>query len=206
MVWVVYKRDYYPSPNVLKRCGGYEDVGNALANYLIQQDAVEVVPAGLIPGLNRIPLTPIDGSPLACPNINGGELGSINVAAARSLNIAVGTMDTSPTESEVIGLQQLLEFSAVDNVRAVTFLLAIPNPAVAAVLAVRCKLNGFDDYSDASALAAGSGDVITVIPNVITRIATDTPVTRMMVCGVPSSVGGGTYTGCRLFFMSESYD
>ena len=144
-------------------------------------------------------------NPLVCPNINGTVLGSIAVAAARASTTAVGTMDSSPTEAEVVALQQLLEFSAVDEVQAVNFLLVIADIATSAVLAVRVKINGTDDYADAGELAAGTGDVLTISPNDEVRITTDTPITRMMICGVPSGVGGGNYNGCRLFVTSESY-
>lgn len=148
---------------------------------------------------------PTVSNPYVCPNINGTVLGSLAVAAARAGVTAVGTMDASPTEAEVAALQQLLEFSEVDAVQAVTFLLVVADPATCAVLAVRCKVNGTDDYADAGELAAGTGDVLTITPNVPLRITTDTPITRLMVCGVPSGVGGGNYNGVRLFLTSESY-
>jgi hypothetical protein len=144
-------------------------------------------------------------NPLVCPNINGTVLGSIAVAAARAGVTAVGTMDSSPTEAEVVALQQLLEFSAIDNVLSVNFLLVTASIATSAVLAVRCKVNGTDDYSDAGQLAAGTGDVLTITPNVPYRLTSAAAITRLMVCGVPSGVGGGNYDGCRLFLTSESY-
>lgn len=148
---------------------------------------------------------PSVSNPLVCPNINGTVLGSIAVAAARSGVTAVGTMDSSPTEAEVVALQQLLEFSAIDDVLSVNFLLVTADIATSAVLAVRCKVNGTDDYSDAGELAAGTGDVLTITPNVPYRLTSTVPITRLMVCGVPSGVGGGNYNGCRLFLTSESY-
>ena len=144
-------------------------------------------------------------NPLVCPNINGTVLGSIAVAAARAGVTAVGTMDSSPTEAEVVTLQQLLEFSAIDNVLSVNFLLVSASIATSAVLAVRCKVNGTDDYSDASQLAAGTGDVLTITPNVPYRLTSTVAIRRLMVCGVPSGVGGGNFDGCRLFLTSESY-
>ncbi len=144
-------------------------------------------------------------NPLVCPNINGTALGSLAVAAARAGITAIGTMDSTPTEAEVVALQQLLEFSAVDEVQAINLLLVVADTATCAVLAVRCKVNGPDDYADAGQLATGTGDVLTISPNVPLRITTDTPITRLMLCGVPSGVGGGNYNGCRLFITSESY-
>ena len=144
-------------------------------------------------------------NPLVCPNINGTVLGSIALAAARSGVTAVGTMDSSPTEAEVVTLQQLLEFSAIDNVLSVNFLLVAASIATSAVLAVRCKVNGTDDFSDAGELAAGTGDVLTITPNVPYRLTSTVAITRLMICGVPSGVGGGNYDGCRLFLTSESH-
>ena len=144
-------------------------------------------------------------NPYVCPNINGTVLGSIAVAAARSGLTAVGTMDSTPTEAEVAALQQLLEFSAIDDVRSINLLLVTANPATSAVLAVRGMVNGADDYSDAAALAAGTGGVITISPNIPYRLTSDVAITRLMICGFPSGVGGGDYEGCRLFLTSESY-
>ena len=144
-------------------------------------------------------------NPLVCPNINGTVLGSIAVAAARSSTTSVGTMDSTPTEAEVVALQQLLEFSAIDDVRTINLLLVVADPATSAVLAVRAVVNGTDDYADAGVLATGVGDVLTITPNVPYRLTSSVAITRLMVCGFPSGVGGGVYTGCRLFLTSESY-
>lgn len=49
MVWVVYKRDYYSTPNVLHKAGEYRDVSQLAASRLLANDAVTVLPAGSKP-------------------------------------------------------------------------------------------------------------------------------------------------------------
>lgn len=141
----------------------------------------------------KLRVTPENGS--------GTPVASVTLAAAKSGDNP-GTMDATPTEAEVVALQNTLFFDAADNVREVDLTLAISAAAVSAVQCVLARVNGLDAYEDAQELAAHRAAV--VLPNVPTRIVSSVAITRITLVGVLSSLPSGVYTGNRLFIAGRA--
>ena len=146
--------------------------------------------------LTRSPLNGIIGST---------SVGVLSVAAARSGTSAVGTMDTTPTETEVEALQQIFTFSPSDDVKSVLLHLAINNPGTSAVQAVHARINGYDAFADASELAACGDGVVVIMPNTPVLLSSSTAITRIAVCATPSSVTSGNYEGAKLYLKGYSH-
>ena len=139
------------------------------------------------------------------PNVAGTPIPKFAVAAARSGTTAVGTMDTTPTEAEILALQQQVEFLSSDNVREVVVTFAAAKPASCSALCVLARINGNDLPEDALAFANGFDSVITVLPNVPTKIVSDVPITKLSLVGVPSGVTSANYEGAVVYVQGASY-
>mgnify|MGYP000845427443 FL=1 len=138
---------------------------------------------------------------ITAENGSGTPISSVTLAAAKSGDNP-GTMDATPTEAEVVALQETLYFDEADNVREVDLMLAISSAAVSAVQCVLAVINGMDAYADAQELAAHRANV--VLPNIPTRIISNVAITRITFVGVLSSVPSGVYTGNRLFIAGRA--
>lgn len=143
---------------------------------------------------------------LVTPEINGTPIPKFAVAAAKSGTTAVGTMDTSPTEAEVLALQQRVEFSEDLNVLSLNLHFIAAKPADCSVLNILARINGNDLPEDASAFANGYDDVITIAPNEPVKIVSSVPITKLSVVGVPSGVTGADYEGATLYMQGASHE
>lgn len=139
------------------------------------------------------------------PNIAGTPIPKFAVAAARSGTTAVGTMDTTPTEAEILALQQQVEFSSADNVKEVLITFASGKPASCAALCLLARINGNDLPEDALAFANGFDGVITILPNVPTKIVSDVAITKLSLVAVPSGITSANYEGAVVYIQGASY-
>lgn len=148
-----------------------------------------------------------EGAPkyLVTPDISGTPIPKFSVAAAKSGTTAVGTMDTTPTEAEVLLLQQRVEFDEADDVRACTVHFVAAKPESCAALAILARVNGNDLAEDALAFANGYDDVILVPPNTPTKIVSSVAITKLSLVAVPSGVTSANYEGAVVFMQGASY-
>lgn len=142
---------------------------------------------------------------LITPKISTTYYGSITVAATRGTG-QVGMMDTTPTEAEVLALQQAFLFEAVDDVRHVLMTFVAGKPASSAVLAILAVAGGaeLDDATAAQALAAGYPNVVVVVPNVPTRLSSNAAITKLYVVAVPSGITSANHEGQRFYVAGAS--
>lgn len=134
-------------------------------------------------------------------NASGTTVSSMIVAAAKSGDNP-GTMDATPTEAEVVALQETLYFNESDDVREVDILFSVLPTQTGAVQCVLARINGFDVYEDAQMLALYR-DCIPVLPNIPQRIVSDVAITSITLVGAPSGVTSGVYTGNRIFITGR---
>lgn len=142
---------------------------------------------------------------IVTPDIAGTPIPRLTIAAAKSGTTAVGTMDTSPTEAEVLALMQTMEFDEADNVRSVELDFVAAKPASCAALCILARVNGNDLPEDANALALGYDDVIEVKPNQTKRINSSVAITKLSVVAVPSGVTSADYEGAVIFLKGISH-
>lgn len=143
---------------------------------------------------------------LITPLIGATSVGWVLVGASLSGTTQVGTMDTTPTEAEVLALQQIFAFDAEDNVKAVVLTYIAGKPASAAALAVHVVVNASDANAAAQALAAGYPGVIAIVPNTPTRVTSSDPITSVTICAVPSSITSANHEGERFYISGISYN
>lgn len=139
------------------------------------------------------------------PNIAMAPIPRLTVAAAKSGVVAVGTMDTTPTEAEVLALLQTVEFASADNVRTVELDFVAAKPDSCAALCVLARINGNDVAEDSLAFALGYDDVIMVKPNKTMRIRSSVAITKLSVVAVPSGVTSANYEGAELYMKGVRY-
>ena len=139
------------------------------------------------------------------PNIAGTPIPKFSVAASRSGTTAVGTMDSSPTEAEVLALQQQVEFASADNVREVVITFASGKPASCAALCLLARVNGNDLPENTLTFANGFDSVITILPNEPTKIVSDVAITKLSLVAVPSGITSANYEGAAVYMQGASY-
>lgn len=139
------------------------------------------------------------------PDIAGTPIPRLAVAAAKSGTTAVGTMDATPTEAEVLLLMQTMEFAVADNVRSVDIDFIAAKPESCAALCILARINGADLPEDANAFALGYEGVIEVKPNQTKRINSSVAITKISVVAVPSGITSATYEGTNLYIRGVSH-
>lgn len=132
---------------------------------------------------------------LVTPRVSGVLTPSV-VAAASLAAGAVGTMDTAPTEAEVVALQRRFDFDAADNVRAVRLEFVSGKPDSCSALCLLAVVNAMSDNDAAASLAGYRARV--VYPNVPVVITSPDAITSVHVVAVPSGITSANYEGQRL--------
>lgn len=142
---------------------------------------------------------------LVAPTINSTPTSRFVVASTKSGTTQVGTMDSTPTEDEVLALMQSVEFSAGADVRELRVQFLSGKPASCAALAVLVRINGNDLPEDADAFARGAGDVIYIAPNDPAVIRSSVAITRAAFVALPSGITSANYEGAVVVLEGLSH-
>lgn len=142
---------------------------------------------------------------MVAPTINLAPASRFVVAATKSTTVQVGTMDSTPTESEVLALMQSVEFAAGQDVRELRAQFVAGKPASCAALALLVRINGNDLPEDADAFASGGPDVLYVAANETLVVRSSVPITRASIVAMSSGITSANYEGAIAVLQGVSH-